>query len=65
MEEIRCKMCDKLLGKFNGQGEIKCSRSGCGAVNSFDTVTGKQEILKQRKHITMKERKTSSGVTFG
>lgn len=64
MEEIRCKSCDKLLGKFSGQGEVKCSRNSCGAVNLFDTVTSRHEILKERKHVTMKERTTSSGVIF-
>lgn len=32
MQEIRCKKCNKLLGKVNGNYEIKCPR--CGEMNA-------------------------------
>lgn len=29
--EKRCQHCNRLLGKFNGQAEIKCQK--CGKIN--------------------------------
>ena len=29
--EKRCHRCNRLLGKFNGQAEIKCTK--CGEIN--------------------------------
>lgn len=29
--EKRCQHCNRLLGKFNGQAEIKCPK--CGKIN--------------------------------
>lgn len=29
--EKRCQRCNRLLGKFNGQAEIKCPK--CGKIN--------------------------------
>ena len=29
--EKRCSRCNRLLGKFNGQAEIKCPK--CGEIN--------------------------------
>lgn len=31
LKEHRCKKCNRMLGKFNGQAEIKCPK--CGEVN--------------------------------
>lgn len=31
---FRCPNCDRLLGKFEGKGEIKCPR--CKAIVEFD-----------------------------
>ncbi|WP_429778442.1 zinc finger domain-containing protein [Brevibacillus agri] len=33
LEEVRCKKCNKLLGKLSGVAEIKCPR--CGTCNIF------------------------------
>ncbi len=59
--KIRCKNCGKLLGQFEGKGEVKCTRAGCGAINAFNTAKGSIEILR---HVPMKDRATSSGHTF-
>jgi phage FluMu protein Com len=39
MKDIRCPYCDKLLGKFDGSGEIKCNR--CKHIVRFDTKNNK------------------------
>lgn len=44
MEEVRCRKCDKLLGKVEGLYEIQCTRcnkpkhieSGCTFVNNLN-----------------------------
>lgn len=64
MKEIRCKSCNKLLGKFRGTGEIKCPRTSCNAINKFDTEKKIHELISSRSHGLMGNRQTSSGVTF-
>lgn len=34
MKDFRCIKCNKLLGKIDGNAEIKCSR--CGTTNVLD-----------------------------
>ena len=63
MVEVRCKGCGKLLGKFDGIGEIKCPRASCGGKNTFNTKTGSISFIPVN-HVSMKDRATSSGVTF-
>lgn len=62
MIEVRCKECNKLLGWFDGKGSIKCPRHDCGCLNDFDTNKSQQKV---RKNTSLKNRTTSSGVTFG
>ncbi|MEE0200785.1 hypothetical protein [Faecalicatena contorta] len=62
--EIRCKNCGKLLGDFEGKGTVKCTRTECGGMNIFETSTGKHEFIPKRKPSYLKNRATSSGVTF-
>jgi len=65
MIEIRCLRCNKLLGKFEGKGEIKCPRINCNMVNKFDTEKKTHYVVKDsNEHVLMGSRKTSSGVTF-
>lgn len=61
MEEVRCKDCEKLLGRFEGKFEIKCTR--CGAVNRGNTNSQEQKVIR-KVHIPLNKRQTSSGVTF-
>lgn len=44
LTDIRCANCNRLLGKLNGSGEIKCPR--CGKTIWFDTKENKLEIKK-------------------
>lgn len=35
--QLRCGKCGKLLGRIDGNVEIKCPR--CGALNTYNAVT--------------------------
>lgn len=35
MKDVRCPHCDKLLGRFDGKGEVKCTR--CKNIIIFNT----------------------------
>lgn len=37
MKDIRCPRCGKLLGRFEGRGEILCPRCRNGNIIFFDT----------------------------
>lgn len=63
MTEVRCKGCGKLLGKFDGCGEVKCPRVNCNGKNIFDTRNGDVKFVPIT-HVAMKDRTTSSGHTF-
>lgn len=65
MIEVRCAGCGRLLGRFEGKGEIKCPKVDCGGRNVFDTVSGVKKFIPKPKHTDLRNRKTSSGVTFG
>lgn len=41
--EVRCQKCNKLLGLFEGKGEIKCPRTGCGQINRFNVTEGAEK----------------------
>lgn len=47
--KVRCSGCDKLLGEFDGRGRVKCTRTGCGGMNVFDTITGKHYFIPKTK----------------
>lgn len=38
LAEHRCQRCNRLLGKFNGQAEIKCPK--CGKINRIGVNLG-------------------------
>lgn len=64
MIEVRCKGCGRLLGRFEGKGEVKCPKVSCGGRNVFDTEKGNHRFIPKPKDIELKNRKTSSGVTY-
>jgi phage FluMu protein Com len=45
MQEVRCR-CNKLLGRINGDYEIKCSR--CKAMISGSTIKQEENIANER-----------------
>ena len=50
LREVRCSGCNKLLGKYEGNGETACYR--CGGITVFNTSTD------ENKYIPKKQRKT-------
>lgn len=64
MIEVRCKGCGRLLGRFEGKGSVKCPKVGCGGTNVFDTNIREQKFIPKQLGTELKDRKTSSGVTF-
>ena len=62
MVAVRCKGCGKLLGFFDGEGDVKCPRSGCGCQNKFNTAD--MVPSKKKNSMSLKNRTTSSGVTL-
>lgn len=38
LTDARCSKCNRLLGKFNGQAEIKCPK--CGKINRIVVKRG-------------------------
>lgn len=62
--EVRCRGCGRLLGRFEGKGSVKCPKVGCGGTNVFDTDTGDHRFIPKPVGIDLKDRKTSSGVTY-
>ena len=59
--EIRCSGCKKMLGRYIGYGNVKCSR--CGGTNIFNTATGENAFYEKGTH-PLAKRKTSSGINF-
>lgn len=64
MIEVRCKGCGRLLGRFEGKGSVKCPKVDCGGTNVFDTGKASHSFIPKRTGTSLKDRKTSSGVTF-
>jgi LSD1 subclass zinc finger protein len=61
--EVRCKECHRLLGFFEGKARIQCPKSECQAMNEFDTGTNEHKSVP-KKHVSMNQRTTNSGLTF-
>jgi len=62
--EVRCGGCGRLLGSFEGRGEVKCPKTECGGMNLFDTAenihlfTPKYRTVKSK---TGKNRQSEKG----
>lgn len=47
LEEVRCPECGRLLGKLNGQAQIKCPK--CKATVEVDTEARKLYVKPERR----------------
>lgn len=69
LHEVRCPSCHRLLGKFEGKGEVKCR---CKGFAIFDTNKRIYRYSRTAETITTKssefekinKRVTSSGTRF-
>lgn len=48
MIEVRCPKCGKLLGRYEGRGEVQCPRCRGNTIILFDTEKKKTEIRAPR-----------------
>ena len=46
MIKVRCPECNRMMGYFEGRGEIKCPRCRKDTLVCFDTVTRQVELRK-------------------
>lgn len=58
MKEIKCPLCGKKLCIANGDIDIKCYRSNCGAIVRYRADTDTLTAVKEP------ERTTNSGKRF-
>ena len=54
MTEVRCPECGRLLGYFQGKGEVQCSRCRKGVTVYFDTEKDIVKTERQERHLTQK-----------
>lgn len=47
LEQVRCPMCNRLLGNIKGQAQIKCPK--CKAMVEVDTETRKCYVKAERQ----------------
>lgn len=60
MNEFRCKKCDRLLGKVDGDAEIVCVR--CGGINTYHRKSGEVTYISRLRK--QSERQVISGKRF-
>lgn len=47
LEQVRCPMCNRMLGNIKGQAQIKCSK--CKALVHIDTDERKVYVKAERQ----------------
>lgn len=50
MTPVRCPLCKRLLGYFDGKGQIACPRCRNGILVSFDTELDIVKTERQERH---------------
>ena len=46
MRDIRCPRCGSLMGRVNGEAQLRCRRSRCYAIVNVNTLTGKAVTIR-------------------
>lgn len=46
MRDIRCPRCGSLMGRVNGEAQLRCKRARCYAIVNVDTNTGKAVMIR-------------------
>lgn len=46
MRDIRCPRCGSLMGRVNGEAQLRCRRARCYAIVNVNTGTGEATMIR-------------------
>lgn len=46
MRDIRCPRCGSLMGRVNGEAQLRCRRARCYAIVNVNTDTGEAVTIR-------------------
>ncbi len=46
MRDIRCPRCGSLMGRVDGEAQLRCRRARCYAIVNVDTHTGEANLIR-------------------
>ena len=46
MRDIRCPRCGALMGRVNGEAQLRCRRARCYAIVNVSTITGEVTMIR-------------------
>ena len=46
MRDIRCPRCGALMGRVNGEAQLRCKRAKCYAIVNISTETGEATMIR-------------------
>lgn len=46
MRDIRCPRCGSLMGRVDGEAQLRCRRARCYAIVNVSTITGEATMIR-------------------
>lgn len=46
MRDIRCPRCGSLMGRVEGEAQLRCRRARCYAIVNVSTITGEATMIR-------------------
>ena len=46
MRDIRCPRCGSLMGRVEGEAQLRCRRARCYAIVNVSTLTGEATMIR-------------------
>ncbi len=46
MRDIRCPRCGSLMGRVDGEAQLRCRRARCYAIVNVSTITGEAVTIR-------------------
>ena len=46
MRDIRCPRCGSLMGRVNGEAQLRCRRARCYSIVNINTHTGEATLIR-------------------
>jgi len=46
LRDIRCPRCGSLMGRVDGEAQLRCRRARCYAIVNVDTHTGEATMIR-------------------